>query len=85
MLEFIDFEEVADNINTNVVIEVSDDKGNIDTRIQHPIPLDPEAEVCDDSFIDDNADDNVDDRSFYRTLENVRDTDKILADELEQL
>ena len=84
MSEFIDFEAVVDNNNTNIVIEVSDDEGNIDTQIQDPIPLDPEAEVSDDSFIDDDADDNIDDSSFYRTLENVRNTDKILAEQLEE-
>ena len=84
MLEFIDFEAVVDNNNTNIIIEVSDDEGNIDTQIQDPIPLYPETEFSDDSFIDDDADDNIDDPSFYHTLENVRDTDKILAAELEE-
>ena len=84
MSEFIDFEAAVDNNNTNIVIEVSDEEGNIDTQIQDPIRLDPEAEVSDVSFIDDDADDNIDDPSFYGTLENVRDTDKILAEELEE-
>ena len=84
MSEFIDFEAVVDNNNTNIVIEISDGEGNIDTQIQDPIPLYPEAEVSDDSSIDGNADDNIDDPSFYRALENVRDTDKILAEELEE-
>ena len=70
--EFIDFEAVVDNNNTNIVIEVRDDEGNIDIQIQDPIPLDPETEVSDDSFIDDDADDNIDHPSFYPTLENVR-------------
>ena len=39
MSEFIDFEAVVDNNNTNIVIEVSDGEGNIDTQIQDPIPL----------------------------------------------
>ena len=63
--EFIDFEAVADSNNTNIVIEVSDDEGNIETQIQDPVPLDPETEVSDDSFIDDDADDNIDDPSFF--------------------